>query len=523
MFLRLITAWVVLATFPLAASDASSLFKDARKAQSRGDFANAYVLYSQALALDPQNEKYRAYSLAVQRRATEDLTIAFDGEGVAGGGLQEQPDPLPPVAEEDLLEARRALPPPELEGDQGRKNLDFRGDARKLFEQVAAAYGLLVVFESDFKPAPETHFQMQQADWKEALRALEAVTGSFLIPVSGKVALVANDTMQKRTEIEPHMTVVIPFPEPLTPQEVQEGARAVQSTMDIRKVGIDNTRRLVVFRDRVSRVKPAMELFEQLTAYHGQVMVEVTILSASENSALSLGMRLPTSFPVVNFGTFMNHVPAIPAGFTHFITFGGGLSLFGIGLAGAELFANMTKSSTETITQAQLRGIDSQPLTLHVGDKYPIVTQGYYGDTSAGGQVYTPPPTIQFEDLGVVIKVTPKIHDTKEVTLDLEAELKVLAGAALNGIPVISQRKLASRVRMRYDQTAVVAGLFTDSTGRSWTGLPLPPPFRANTTTKENSQLLVTLRPYLLSVPPSEVMTPALRVGSEDRPLTPLD
>lgn len=522
MYLRLFVLILVL-VLPLMAESAGSLFKKGRKAQRNGDWSEAYLLYSQALALDPANEKFRAFVLAVQRAATERIKISLRDEPAASDAPASAKAPLPGISEDDLYEAREKMAPPELKGSPGEKSFDLTGNSKEVFEKVAGEFGLHVVFDSDYQAVDGIRFRLEKVRWQDALHALEAVTGSFIVAVNEKVALVAKDTTQKRAEIEPHMSVLVPFPEPLTPQEIQEGARAIQTTFDITKVGIDNNRRLILFRDRVSRLKPAVELFRQLMTNRAQVVVGVEILSADETSAINYGLRLPTSFPIVNFSTAWNNVPSIPGGLTSFLKIGGGLSMFGMGISGAELFANMTRSSTRSLIQADLRGVDSQPLTLHVGDRYPILTQGYFGDTSGTGTVYKPPPTIQFEDLGVVIKITPRIHNADEVTIDVEAELKLLGGAALNGIPVISNRKIASRVRMRFDETAVLAGLFSDNRSRSWSSLPLPPPLRAYTRSDENSQVLVVLTPRLVSMPPTETATRPIRTGSETRPLTPLE
>src|SRR5579863_4315467 len=54
---------------PLVAADAAKYFEAGRKAERAGRMAEAYLLYSQAAALDPLNPFYRVKSLAVQARA----------------------------------------------------------------------------------------------------------------------------------------------------------------------------------------------------------------------------------------------------------------------------------------------------------------------------------------------------------------------------------------------------------------------------------------------------------------------
>ena len=517
--MRHLCVWLLAGALAAGASPGGGAFRQARQAEAKGRFTDAYLLYAEALAREPGNARYRAHMMAVQRRGLENLEIRLPERP-----LEEALEPveaLPPVEAEDLAEARRLQPPPTLRGDAGRRDFDLSGGGRALFEKVLPAYGVQVVFDSDYQdPAPQ-RFRLAQADFGEALRALEAVTGSFAVAVHERVALIARDNPQKRTEIEPYMSVLIPFPEPVTPQEVQEGVGAVQTTFDMTKVGVDNARRLVLFRDRVSRLRPALALFQQLMAHRAQVVVDVEILGYDERSAIGYGLRLPTSFPVVHFGRVWNSTPQIPAGFANFLAFGGGRTLLGIGLTGARMFADMTRNSVRTLQRVQLRGLDSQAQTIHVGDRYPVITSAFLLEPGATGGV--PFPAIQFEELGVKLKVTPRIHNAEEVSLQIEAELKALTGASNNGIPVIANRSIHSVVRMRFEEIAVIAGLAGSRDARLTAGLPLPFPLRANTLEQESSQLLVTLRPRLVSLPPTETATRPVATGSETRPLTPVD
>jgi type II secretory pathway component GspD/PulD (secretin) len=139
------------------------------------------------------------------------------------------------------------------------------------------------------------------------------------------------------------------------------------------------------------------------------------------------------------------------------------------------------------------------------------------------------PPAISFEDLGLVIKVTPRVNGAGEVTLNLETEFKALTGQAFNDIPVIANRKLLSEVRLRQGEWAVIAGLMNASQARTISGLAglsrvplLGPVLSQNTRDNNEDQVLVVIKPSLLSLPPSEAATRLVPVGTEQRPRIPL-
>ena len=57
------------------------------------------------------------------------------------------------------------------------------------------------------------------------------------------------------------------------------------------------------------------------------------------------------------------------------------------------------------------------------------------------------------------VKATPTLHPNHEVTLQLEFEIRALAGTSINGIPVISNRTLTQTVRVKDDETTIIGGL----------------------------------------------------------------
>src|SRR5262249_12413063 len=116
----------------------------------------------------------------------------------------------------DWAEARKPLPPKTLGAKPGRQDFDLRGDSKVLFEKVAHAFGLDCVFDGDYQPGHAFSFRLEQADYQEALRALEAATASFVVPLTDKLFLVAKDTQQKRNEVEPNASVTIELSQPTT-------------------------------------------------------------------------------------------------------------------------------------------------------------------------------------------------------------------------------------------------------------------------------------------------------------------
>ncbi|MGH9626843.1 MAG: type II secretion system protein GspD [Bryobacteraceae bacterium] len=516
---------------------AGKLFRQGRKHEKKGEVIRAYLLYAQAAAADPSEPKYWMRAEALRTKASM-LALPMPAALAGQAGAQSTPapqaeseaqppkekKPIPTPTPRELAEAREPQPPIRLSPPPGRKDVDLRGNSKELFEQVARLFGMEVVFDGDYQPTPPIRFRLGTVGYREALHALMTATSSFIVPISETLFMVVKDTPQKRIEVENTVSLTIPIPEPVTLQEAQELARTVQQVMEIRRFAIDSSQRLVFMRDAISKVVPAKQLFEQLLHKRAQILIEVEYISIGKTSALGFGLSLPTAFPIVNFSGIGNSDPFIPEGFLNFFTFGGGNTFLGIGITGAELFATLTKASANLLLKADVRTVDGLPATFLAGDKYPIQTGGYINVEP--GDVFGLAPSFNFEDLGLSLKITPKVHGTEEVTLEVEAEFKTLAGSSLNGIPIIANRQFINNVRLGFDQSAVIAGLVNLSRSKTFSGLPGVPvvgPLLGRTTTEtQESETLLILTPHLLNLPPTEMVTSEIWTGTETRPRIPL-
>jgi len=94
------------------------------------------------------------------------------------------------------------------------------------------------------------------------------------------------------------------------------------------------------------------------------------------------------------------------------------------------------------------------------------------------------------------------------VTLQLEFEIRALAGSSLNGIPVISNRTLSQTIRLKEDETSLIAGLLDDEETRAITGLPgfanlpgLSYAFSNHNNTHNQTEFLILVTPRRLRSP----------------------
>lgn len=524
---------------------AAALAKKAKKAARSGHAADAYLLYSEAAAAAPKNTKLKARMQALQSRAASQSPPVIPGAESTDTGpdaAASSPDSAPPVfAPEDIFDSltaaeyareRQPAPPPSLRGQPGAQDFDLTGTAKTLFDRVAQRFGLETVYDGDYPGAgPQIRFRISGVDYIEALHDLEAMTNSFVIPLSPSLFMVAQDTPTKRNDLEQSMLVTVPIPQGLTTAELTEIGQAVKQATNVDKIAWDTVQSEVVIRDRISRALPAQALLQQLFSWRPEVMIEVEFLDVSDSDIINYGFNVTNQFSAIYLGQIMNNLVTFPSGVTALLSFGGGKTLIGLGVAQVDAMFNQSISTARTLYRAQVRSVDGMPATFHVGEKYPIITQQYAGGgtTAQTGTTYAPPPSFTFENLGLEVKVTPRIHGVDGVTLAIETTFELLSGSSVNNIPIIGRRQVNTQVRLMDGEWAVVAGLMNPSTTKTVSGfwglaqIPLLGNlFRMTTKDKENESVLIAIRPHLLSLPPDQVVTKALRVGTETKPLSQL-
>jgi Flp pilus assembly secretin CpaC len=122
----------------------------------------------------------------------------------------------------------------------------------------------------------------------------------------------------------------------------------------------------------------------------------------------------------------------------------------------------------------------------------------------SGSVAQQPYPGAEYEDIGVKIKATPTLHPNDDVTLQLEFEIRALAGSSINGIPIITNRTISQTVRIKEEVPTIISGLLDNQESRTITGLPglanLPGGvgylFGQRNTTAQDTEMLIMITPH---------------------------
>jgi type II secretory pathway component GspD/PulD (secretin) len=167
---------------------------------------------------------------------------------------------------------------------------------------------------------------------------------------------------------------------------------------------------------------------------------------------------------------------------------------------GAILSATLTSSGLPDVAFTALGSTPNQGVVTVIQDSPAFAT--------GNGVAQTPYPGSEYMDLGVKVKATPTLHANHEVTLQLEFEIRALAGNNVNGIPVISNRTLTQTVRVREDEPTLIGGLLDNEETRSVTGLPgfanIPGAgyaFGGRNNTSQQTEFLILITPRRLRDP----------------------
>src|SRR5580658_8409207 len=260
-------------------------------------------------------------------------------------------------------------------------------------------------------------------------------------------------------------------------------------------------------------------VIDKLDIRRAQVLVQAIIVSVSVDKTADLGVNwavdaAATSAAIGGFiapigGTSIvdllndvqtpsNLASSPPTGTTIGI---GKLTASGVNFA-AILRALQSDTRTNIIATPQVVTRDNQEAKMEVAQEVPFLT-GQYSTTNGTGSAFQ---TIEREEVGTILTVTPTINEGDAVLLKLQIESSSLAGATAGAVDLITNKNvITTSVLIKDGNTLVLGGLIQDNVTNSDTSVPilgkisiLGELFSTRNTDKTNTDFLIFLQPHIL-------------------------
>ncbi|MEJ1965129.1 MAG: hypothetical protein WDO56_27750 [Gammaproteobacteria bacterium] len=173
----------------------------------------------------------------------------------------------------------------------------------------------------------------------------------------------------------------------------------------------------------------------------------------------------------------------------------------------AMLRALRSDGSTNIIAKPSAITMDNQEAQLKVAKEVPFVT-GSYSSTGAGGTTgaVNPFQTIQREEVGTILKVTPQLNGSNTVILKIELESSNLAASNQGAVDLITnKRTISTNVMIEDGGIVVLGGLIEDSALKGETRVPflgripiIGLAFKTRNAQATKNNLMVFIRPKIL-------------------------
>lgn len=241
--------------------------------------------------------------------------------------------------------------------------------------------------------------------------------------------------------------------------EILQSLKAVIARLDIRRAQVLVEAIIVEMLGENGQDLGVQWLFLNDNGAYGSTSTGSGLLTAITGAAISSGATDQNGNPLdvrAPLGTALASTP------------GGAL---GVGRLDDELSFNFLINALQTdedaniLSTPSLLTLDNEEAIITVGRNVPFVT-GSFTSTGNNSNPDSPFQTVERQNVGVTLRVTPHINEGDSLVLELSQEVSSLLGSGsvlLNGNPITNERIIETTVLADNGQTVILGGLIEDS------------------------------------------------------------
>jgi Flp pilus assembly secretin CpaC len=492
-----------LAALVAKSHEVTALIQEAAKDRLLNNEAGTRAALTRALALDPTN-----FEVSQHLDELADDTVRAQPKSLYGQAASEI------AGEQPILSAN------------AKQSFHLRNDQRQVIDQVFKAYGVNAMLDDSVRPTP-IRLDLDDVSFVDAIRILQLATHTFYVPLDAHHALVADDTRENRQRLTPQETETV-YLTGLSADEMTEVASLAKEVFQAQQSQLSQSQHSLTLRATASTLDAFNATMRSLLDGRSQVLIDVRMIQVAHSNTRNTGTQLPQSISafnvfaeeqsllsqnaslvqeIISSGLAASNDPLAILGIliasgqvssplltSGFALFGGGLTESALAPGVATFNLSLNTSDSRELDQIQMRLEDGQDETIKEGERYPIQTASYGspssgipnipGLTGAGtsgalssllsslASSVPNVPMVQYQDLGLNLKVTPKVLRDGDVALSVDMKLDSLSGQFIDGNPVLDNRAYNGVVTLKAGEAAVVATEMDKSQSLAISGTP---------------------------------------------------
>jgi general secretion pathway protein D len=406
-----------------------------------------------------------------------------------------------------LIERARDLPPPGLDLPTGVKmpaSLTFRdASSRDVFTGIARLAGISLIFDSAFRESPVT-VDLRNATLDDALNTVAGATRTFFRVTAPKTVVVIPDTPAKRREYEEE--VVRTFY--LSNADLKETMDLLRLVLDARRISPTTATNALTIKDTPERIAAASRVLTAIDKARPEVVIDVELLEVNRSRLSEWGLQIASPG---NPPTGLNGSVSIATDSAGTVT----LQTLRNLTASDVLLTNLpslyyrllkSDSNTRTLANPQLRTSEGIAAQARFGDRVPVPVTTF-APIATGGTPQQPITSFNYENIGVNIDITPRMHHDDDVSLNLTVSITNISGTGFGGLPTFGNREIKTVIRLRDGETNMLAGLIRDEERNGLDGVPglsdiplVGRLFAHNTKSVQQTDVILTLTPHIIRV-----------------------
>ena len=185
---------------------------------------------------------------------------------------------------------------------------------------------------------------------------------------------------------------------------------------------------------------------------------------------------------------------------------GSGFTFVGIDTSGqvrSIITALASESKAKVLAAPHVLVSDNREARIQVGQQVPLITSETYGTVGVA-----PVRSFQYRDIGIILKVKPRINEGGLVSLDISQEISTYEKLALSvgdNQLLINKTDVTTDLVVQDNQTIVIGGLIREDTTKERSGIPwlykipiLAYLFGDTSNETKRQELIILLTPHVI-------------------------